>query len=86
MAMKTTIALEDDVAALVSERCRRSGKSADRVVNETLRNSMEASSSAGKPSRVITHSAKFMPGVDPYRLKDILANDELERYKRVSAQ
>ena len=86
MAMNTRITLDDDVAASVSERCRLSGKSADQVVNETLRKNMEIFSNGDKPNLVITHSSEFMPGVDPYRLKDILARDDLERYLRVDSQ
>ena len=86
MAMKTTIALDDDVAVLVSERCRLSGKTADRVVNEMLRENMEVSANGDKPNWVTPHHSGYVPGFDPLKMKQFLEDEDIEHYLRVSRQ
>ncbi len=38
--MRTTLTLDDDVAAKLGERCRKSGRSFKVVINEVLRESL----------------------------------------------
>ena len=37
-------------------------------------------------SQVISHHSGYSPGVDPNNLKGILNEEDIERYRRVSAQ
>ena len=87
------LVLDDDIADYLKERGRLDNKPFERVVNETLRRGIEAGDAAepnvegdgdGKPEpfRVVTFSSKFAPGVDPLRLKDILAEMDMEDYYR----
>jgi hypothetical protein len=50
--MRTTLNLDDDVAALVSERARRQGRSLSRVVNDLVRAGLQATN--------------VRPGLPPY--------------------
>ena len=92
--MRTTLVLDDDIADYLKERGRLDNKPFERVVNETLRRGMEAGDDAAEPDaegdddakpepfRVVPFSSKFAPGVDPLRLKDILAEMDMEDYYR----
>ena len=88
------LVLDDDIADYLKERGRLDNKPFERVVNETLRRGMEAGDDAvepdaqgkgdGKPEpfRVVPNHSGFAPGVDPLRLKDILAEMDMEDYYR----
>ena len=91
--MRATLRLDDDIADYLKERGRLHNKSFEKVVNETLRRGMEAGDMAevevesdvdGKPEpfRVVPNHSGFAPGVDPLRLKDILAEMDMEDYYR----
>ena len=89
--MRTTLILDDDIADYLKERGRLDNKPFEKVVNETLRRGMEAGDMAeadGKsaekqePFRVVPNHSGFAPGVDPLRLKDILAEMDMEDYYR----
>ena len=91
--MKTTLTLDDDVADFLQEQCRFHDKPFERVVNETLRRGMESpappepDAAGGKdsklpPFKVIPNHSGFAPGVDPLRLKDVLADMDLVDYFR----
>jgi len=77
--MRTTLTLEDDVAASLKRLSRESGRSFKQVVNDVLRRGL----STPEPSRVPTRRFRvrpfrspFRPGVDPEKLNQLL--DELE--------
>lgn len=91
--MKTTLTLDDDVADFLRERSRLQDKPFERVVNETLRRGMEiptppesaVGDEAGTklpPFKVVPNHSGFAPGVDPLRLKDVLADMDLADYFR----
>lgn len=71
--MKTTLTLDDDVAAFLRAQARFHDKPFPQVVNDTLRRGM--SSRAGdppageehphQPYRVPTFSSGYVPGIDP---------------------
>ena len=71
--MKTTLILDDDVAAFLREQAQLHDKSLRQVVNETLRRSMPPADgqppSDGEPPRqpyrVPTFSSGYAPGIDP---------------------
>jgi hypothetical protein len=69
--MRTTLTLDDDVAAKLKQRARRSGRPFRVVVNEALRHGLAAStpSDAGAPFRAEVHDlGPTRPGM---RLDDI---------------
>ena len=91
--MKTTLTLDDDVADYLKEQCRLQDKPFEQVVNEMLRRGLEMSvpstPAAGDradaklpPFKVIPNHSGFAPGVDPLRLKDVLADMDLADYFR----
>ena len=87
------LVLDDDIADYLKERGRLDNKPFERVVNETLRRGMEvgdagepgaegADDGEPEPFRVVPNHSSFAPGVDPLRLKDILAEMDMEDYYR----
>ncbi len=91
--MKTTLTFDDDIADYLKEQCRLQDKPFEQVVNETLRRDMEASAppksiedgggdSKLPPFKVIPNHSGFAPGVDPLRIKDVLADMDLADYFR----
>ena len=85
--MRTTLILDDDIADYLKERGRLHNKPFELVVNETLRQAMEAGKAPdaddgddGKPEpfRVVPFSREFAPGVDETKLNQINADLEME--------
>jgi len=75
--MRTTLTLDEDVAAFLREQARLQDRPFKQVVNDTLRRGMSpAGREAGPAYRVRPHRGEFRPGVDPLRLNQL--NDELE--------
>ena len=75
--MRTTLTLDDDVAAALKERARLEDLPFKRVVNETLRRGLSpAPPEAGPGYRVAPHDSGFRSGVDPLRLNQL--NDSIE--------
>ena len=75
--MRTTLTLDDDVAAALREPARRRDQSFKQVVNDTLRRGLSpALVEPGPEYAVRPHRSEFRPGVDPMRLNQL--NDSLE--------
>ncbi|MDE0193943.1 MAG: antitoxin [bacterium] len=75
--MRTTLALDDDVAAALRERARLLDLPFKQVVNDTLRQGLSPAPAEARPVyRVRPHPSGFRPGVDPLRLNQL--NDSLE--------
>ena len=77
--MRTTLTLDDDVAHQLVERQRLTGESFKQVVNQALRDGLQAGRqpTAGQPPFHVTpKAAGFRAGVDVRRLNQL--NDELE--------
>jgi hypothetical protein len=64
--VRTTLTLEEDVAARLKGEARKSGKSFKQVVNEALREGLTARKAARKqpPFKVKTRSMGHYPGLD----------------------
>jgi len=76
--MRTTLTLDPDVAHQIRRRVAEGNATRKQVVNEALRRGL-AVKPAGKPGkrfRVVPHSFGFRPGVDVYKLNQLV--DELE--------
>ena len=77
--MRTTLTLDDDVAARLKELARRKGISFKEAVNSVLRRGLTATAPRDpkkKGFRVRTFRSPFCPGEDPMRLNQL--SDELE--------
>ena len=75
--MRTTLTLDDDLAAALREQARRADQPFKQVVNDTLRRGLSPVLAEAEPDyEVRPHDSGFRPGVDPLRLNQL--NDSLE--------
>ena len=76
--MRTTVTIDDDLAALVEAIRRREGLSFKAALNQLLRLGVQAKTAPPKPRRFHTPARKLglKPGIDPTRLKALI--DDLE--------
>jgi hypothetical protein len=76
--MRTTVTLEDDVAARIKELAHKRRASFKATLNDVLRRGLSADSRAGDLSRFVVepHAGGFRPGVDTGKLNQLL--DRLE--------
>ena len=76
--MRTTLTLEEDVAAKVRQEMRRTGKGLKAVVNRALRLGLGTPPRSGRSPRfqVRAHAFGFKPGIDLDRMNQLV--DELE--------
>ncbi len=80
--MRTTLTLDSDVADYLREQAQLLGCSFKQVVNDTLRRGMSPGlREAHRPKyRVRSIHGGFAPGVDPLKLKEIMYEEDDERY------
>lgn len=77
--MRTTLTLDDDVAAKLRDLAQRKGLSFKEAVNSVLRRGFvapEPRRSKARRYRVEPFDSAFRPGVDPLRLNQV--SDDLE--------
>ncbi len=76
--MRTTLTLDDDLAALLKAQAASQGISFKQAVNAALRAAFgqEAMAPAGPAPKTIPHDFQFRPGVDLNKLNQLV--DELE--------
>ncbi|MCU0726648.1 MAG: ribbon-helix-helix domain-containing protein [Planctomycetes bacterium] len=77
--MRTTLTLDDDLAARLRELAQRRGMSFRAVLNDALRRGLTAPEAGARKKRrfrVRTFRSAFRPGVDPLKLNQLV--DELE--------
>lgn len=76
--MRTTLTLDDDLAARLSDMAHRSRRPFKEVVNSTIRQGLGLAEKgvAVKPFRVKGHPLGLRPGLDDRRLNQLV--DELE--------
>ena len=76
--MRTTLTLEDDVAARVKTESQRSGRSFKEVVNDLLRRGLEAKrpQRPRKPFSVRARPLGVRPGLDYDNVADLLEQIE----------
>lgn len=76
--MRTTITLDEDVAAALERKAEENRVSFKTIVNTTLRRGLSASELAGPAARVILKpfGGGLLPGIDPNRMNQL--HDELE--------
>lgn len=76
--VRTTLTLDDDLAALLRQRAAARGVSFKEMVNRTLRAGLsgEMTPRGGEAPRTIPHSFGFRPSIDLDKLNQLA--DELE--------
>ena len=80
--MRTTLTLDDDVAAKLKATVRRSGKPFRDVVNETLRRGLAVPRAARAPFRIQPRSlGGVRPGVQIDNVGDLLEQIEGSRHR-----
>jgi plasmid stability protein len=81
--MRTTLTLDDDIGRALKDLARHAGKSFKTVVNEVLRQGL---TSGAKPERrrarftVASARRGFVPGIDPFKLNQLVDDLEVERF------
>ena len=76
--MRSTLTIEDDLAGLLKQRSKESGKSFKEIVNQAIRKGLQADELPMNNYAVVTrpHSFGTRPGLDWGRLNQLA--DELE--------
>jgi len=76
--MRTTLTIDDDLAAALKDRARNAGQSFKAVVNEVIRTGLTAGEKpiAKSQFKVVSARRGFLPGIDPLKLNQLV--DELE--------
>ena len=63
--MRTTLTLDDDLAAVLKEQARRADQSFNQVVNDTLRRGLSPALAEVEPGYVVRpHRSGFRPGLE----------------------
>jgi len=81
--MRTTLAIDDDVAQALKDLSRKRGTSFKSVVNEVLRRGLttgEKPSPTLEPFRVSSAPRGFRAGIDPLKLNQLADELEIERF------
>jgi hypothetical protein len=82
--VRTTLTLDDDLAAELNRTARLSGRSFKEVVNAVIRLGLSAgelpSAEADHPFVVQAQACGFLPGIDPLRLNQLVDELELEQF------
>lgn len=76
--MRTTLTIDDDIAAALKAIARNSGKTFKAVVNDVMRKGLmtgEKPTSTQEAFKVPSASRGFLPGIDPLKLNQLV--DEL---------
>ncbi|HXT96687.1 MAG TPA: CopG family transcriptional regulator [Polyangia bacterium] len=81
--MRTTIALDDDLATKLQDMAHRRRVSFRQIVDEVLRKGLsgqERPRASKSTYRTETFDSGFRPGVDPQRLNQLLDDLEADRF------
>ena len=85
--MRTTLTLDDDLAAELNRTARLSGRSFKEVVNAVIRQGLSAgaqpSAAEDRPFVVQPQSCGLLPGIDELRLNQLLDQLEGEQFSVV---
>ena len=83
--MRTTLTIEEDIAARIEEIWKRDGQSLKQVVNLLLRDGLHREGRPrAKPYRTRPHKLGLRPGFDAVRLNQLA--DELEVEGRLESE
>ena len=85
--MRTTLTLDDDLAAALKEQARLLDKPFKQVVNDALRRGMAPTPTEDRPRfRIRPLPGGFAPGVDHLRLNQLYDQLEVEDFLREAAE
>jgi hypothetical protein len=88
--MRTTLTLDDDLAAELNRTARHTGRSFKDVVNAAIRRGLSAGdrpdSKVRPPFAVTPEACGFMAGIDPLRLNQLLDQQDLEDFADTAAE
>lgn len=82
--MRTTLTLDDDLAARLKDLAHRKGITFKEALNSVVRRGLSAPEKSGrrpKPFRVRTFKSPFQPGVDPLKLNQLSDEIEVRRFR-----
>ena len=81
--MRTTLTLDDDVAAALKQQAKLHDQSFKQVVNDALRRGLTSPEPRDRPPfKVRTFAGGFRPGIDPRKLNEVNAELELTELQR----
>lgn len=80
--MRTTLTLDDDLDAELRERARLLKIPFKKAVNDAIRRGLSpgGAAAAAEPYRVRPFNARINPEIDPYRLNQLLDEEDVERF------
>jgi hypothetical protein len=84
VGVRTTLTLDDDLAARLKKLAQRKGISFKEALNSVLRRGLSApepSDRRPKRFRVRTFRSPFQPGVDPLRLNQLSDEIDVRRFR-----
>ena len=84
--MRTTLTIDDDLAAILQKKAAQRGVAFKQVVNALLRAGLGASeevSSKRKPVKVIGKALGMRPGYDPNKFNQLADELEVEEHLRM---
>ncbi len=87
--MRTTLTLDDDLAAKLKDFARRKRLSFKDAINSILRRGLtaqEVSRRAAKPFRVHTFRSPLRAGIDPLKLNQLADELEAQHFERARAR
>lgn len=86
--MRTTLTLDDDVAALLREEAERSRRPFRHIVNQALRLGLRAGTSPEnrQPFRTRPYAFRFKAGIDQDKLGKVADELEVEEFSRKHAR
>lgn len=81
--MRTTLTLEEDLAARLHDLARRTGRSFKQVVNDAIRRGLSAGPKPGegpRPFQVKPKACGFRAGIDIGKLNQLVDDLEIEAF------
>ncbi len=80
--MRTTLTIDDDLAAILARETKRKGMSFKELVNATLRRGLASEQVLPKPHHIVTrpHPLGFKPGIDLDKLNQLADEIEAEEF------
>jgi len=83
--VRTTLTIDDDIAAALKDRARASGQSFMAVVNEVMRSGLSVGDKPlpGRPRFKVKSARRgFLRGIDPLKLNQLVDDIEVEDFLR----
>ena len=83
LSMRTTLTLDDDLAAKLQQLARRTGRPFKQVVNEAIRKGLSAGAKPGEeppPFQVKPRACGFRAGIDIGKLNQLVDDLEIEAF------